>query len=147
MTWAVLIAVRQPQTITQHLALKCAFYTIWLLLLTCSNHLLTWKTQQRRCYQKPAEQTSWPRCSALGWGDREMQAQEDSVSGRWHGPRRLGSHRRASEVRPSQLCRHLFSDWGRHPRGRVGATCVCLLSKCTRVCAEQGQKESPLPGI
>ena len=30
--------------------------------------------------------------------------------------------------------------------GRVGAAYVCALSMCTRVCVEQGHKESPLPG-
>ena len=74
-----------------------------------------------------------------------MQAQEDSVSGRWHGPRCLGPADTPGGGQLSQLCLHSFSAWGRRPRGRVGATCVCLLSKCTRVCVEQGQKESPRP--
>lgn len=94
MAWAVLIAVRQPQTTTQHLALKCAFYAIWLPPLTCSNHLLTRKTGD--AVGKPAELTGWPRRSALGWGDRETRAQEDPVSGRRHGPRCLGPDRRTS---------------------------------------------------
>ena len=82
MIWAVLIVVRQPKTTTQHLALKYAFRTIRLLLLTCSNRLLKWKNKQRRCYRQasqlrgPAGRPALP----LAGEHREMVGQEDPAS-------------------------------------------------------------------